>query len=556
MAGTKGRVSGVALRALVGATKGRPARRLLASLVRRQLGIEALGEIEDSARSALPPDNYPRPARTRVEREFEQLGALPDRSWPCSIRALEVAYSTNVTHPEAVVERALRHARQLTTQSPPRGPLMTYDENAPREAAESRDRIGRQSPLSSLDGIPIPVQEAIDVRGQPSRQGSAWRGSTPAARDATAVARLRSAGAIVVGQTPMTEHGLNPFGTNPHRSMPRNVHEPTRLAGGSATGAAVAVATGVTPIALGLGGGGALRIPACLNGAFAIKPTYGRVPLIGCGDRCGSTISTPGIVGTGAHDLAVVLEILAGADPGDRASLRQPPMPSGGLTGALARGVAGLRIGIEEQEWVAAGMATARTGREALQALERAGAELVNVRLPMALHAPAIGYVVFGTEALAGLRVARKDHHSLLGPDTQLLVAALGQSSSDDYLDAQRLRETLRRETAEVLEKVDVIALPMTVQPAPRVEDREANAGFVDTMELDGLCRFTFLADLTGLPAATAPVGIDECGLPIGLQIIGDAWDEASVLQVLGHLERLDVAQMMRPAIAVDLLGE
>jgi Asp-tRNA(Asn)/Glu-tRNA(Gln) amidotransferase A subunit family amidase len=551
---TKGRVSGVALRALVGAMKGRPARRLLASLVRRQLGIEALGEIEETARAPLPQDVYPTRARDRVAREFARLEPPPVRGWPRSVRALHAAYTATGTNPESVVDRSLRHARQLTTLTPSRGPLMTYDESAPRCAAESRARIASESPHGLLDGIPVAIQEAIDVHGQPSRQGSAWRGSTPAAQDATLVGRLRAAGAVIVGQAPMSEHGLNPFGINPHRSMPRNVHDPTRLAGGSATGAAVAVATGVTPVAVGLGGGGALRIPASLNGVFAIKPTYGRIPSSGCGDRSGSTIATPGIVGTSTDDLAIVLDILAGADPEDRASLRQPPLTRGELTSALECGVAGLRIGVEEQEWVAAGAATARLGRRALQALEQAGAELVNIRMPMALHAPPIGYVTFGAEALAGLRVARTDHRALLGPDTQLLVAALGQSSPDDYLDAQRLRETLRTEVAEVLRQVDVIALPMTVQTAPRVADREANAGFVNTMELDGLCRFAFLADLTGLPAATGPVGMDEDGLPVGLQIVGDAWDEAAVLQVLAHLERLEVSVPARSPIAVDLL--
>ena len=554
MATSKGRVSGVALRALVGAMKGRPARRLLASLVRRQLGIEALSELDESLRCTLPQDVYPRPARSPVSRDSGRLGALPDREWPCSVRALGAAYAAKSANPEAVIDRALGHARWLTTLTPPRGPLMTYDDNAARCAAESRARIADEASLGPLDGVPVAIQEAIDVRGQPSRHGSAWRGGTPATRDATAVARLRDTGAVIVGQTPMTEHGLNPFGTNPHRSMPRNVHDPTRLAGGSATGAAVTVATGVAPVAIGLGGGGALRIPAALNGVFAIKPTYGRIPITGCGDRAGSTISTPGIVGTSTHDLALVLEALAGADAGDRSSMRQPPLSTGNLTRALERPVAGLRIGVEEQEWVAAGSATAKAGRAALQALERAGAELVSIRMPMALHAPAIGYLTFGAEALAGLRVARADHHSLLGPDTQLLIAALGQSGSDDYLDAQRLRESLRGEVMEALKQVDVIALPMTVQSAPRVDDREADVGFVNTMELDNLCRFAFLADLAGLPAATAPVGADEEGLPVALQIVGDAWDEATVLAALAHLERMDVARPGRPDIAVDLL--
>jgi aspartyl-tRNA(Asn)/glutamyl-tRNA(Gln) amidotransferase subunit A len=252
----------------------------------------------------------------------------------------------------------------------------------------------------------------------------------------------------------------------------------------------------------------------------------------------------------------MLLEATGVADPTDAASRNQPPLRAGSLIAALSRGVRGLRIGIEEQEWVAAGNATATAGRRALHELERAGAELCSIRMPMALHAAPIGYVTFGAESLAALRVARSDHGKLLGLDTQLLVAALGQSGPDDYLDAQRLRETLRAEVAAALSEVDVIALPTTVGTAPTVGHREASRGFVDTAALDQLCRFSFLADLTGTPAGTTPVGVDGDGLPIGLQIVGDAWDEASVLQVLGHLERVGVTRIPRPAIAIDLLGD
>ncbi len=554
MVGSKGRVSGVALRAMVGAMKGRPARRLLASLARRQLGIEALRELGEAARGALPTDVYPQRARARFAHPHEPLEPLSHPAWPRTARSLAAAYVSGASDPGKVVERSVRHARYLATLDPPRNPLMTTDDRATEEARSSHDRLRQQAGRGPLEGVPIAVQECVDVQGQPTRHGSAWRGSTPAAEDAVIIARLRDAGAIVIGQTPMTEHALNPFGTNPHRSMPRNAHHPARLAGGSATGAAVAVATGIVPIAIGLGGGGALRIPASLNGVLALKPTLGRIPVTGCGGRGGSTIATPGLVGASTTDLAITLEATAGRAPSDPASERQPEPTPGEWTTALTRGVAGLRIGVEEQEWVTTGAAAASHGRAALRRLEEAGAELVHVRLPMALHAAPIGYVTFGAEALVDLRVARTDHRTLLGPDTQLLLAALGQSGPDDYLDAQRLRATLRHELAEVLATVDVLALPMTVQSAPRVDDREARRGFVDTMELDRLCRFTFLADLTGLPAATIPVGLDDEGLPTGLQVVGDAWDEASVLQVLAHLERIGAATVPRPNIGIDLL--
>jgi aspartyl-tRNA(Asn)/glutamyl-tRNA(Gln) amidotransferase subunit A len=125
----------------------------------------------------------------------------------------------------------------------------------------------------------------------------------------------------------------------------------------------------------------------------------------------------------------------------------------------------------------------------------------------------------------------------------------------DDYVDAQRLRETLRTEVQAALREVDVIALPTNATTAPTITDAEARSGIIDTVALDAACRFVFLGNLTGLPAASVPVGKDGAGLPVGLQIIGDAWDEACVLQVAAHLERIGAAYSPKPRDAIDLLA-
>jgi aspartyl-tRNA(Asn)/glutamyl-tRNA(Gln) amidotransferase subunit A len=140
-----------------------------------------------------------------------------------------------------------------------------------------------------------------------------------------------------------------------------------------------------------------------------------------------------------------------------------------------------------------------------------------------------------------------------LGPDVQLLLATFEAFRPDDYIDAQRLRAALRRQTAELLADVDLIALPTTQRAAPPVTDEEARSGFIDPAMLAAMSRFSFLGNLTGLPAGTAPVGANEDGLPVGLQLIGDAWDEATVLQALAHLERVGAARVARPPAAVEL---
>ncbi|HEY3495018.1 MAG TPA: amidase family protein, partial [Polyangiaceae bacterium] len=221
---------------------------------------------------------------------------------------------------------------------------------------------------------------------------------------------------------------------------------------------------------------------------------------------------------------------------------------------ALGRGVTDLRIGVPEAEWRAAAPDVAAAGREALRALERDGAALVPLELPLAAHAAAIGYMTIAIEALAGLREVRSLHGHELGLDLQLFLTAVSDFAPDDYVDAQRLRESLRDQLAGALRDVDVIALPTTANVAPPVTDAEARSSFIDPPALDAACRFSFLGNLTGLPAATAPVGASGA-LPIGLQIVGDAWDEACVLQVVAALERSGVASVRKPPGAIDLLA-
>ncbi len=549
---TKGRISGIALRALAGAART-PARSVLVEILRRQLGVDALSEVSEDQKAPLPLDVFPIRARAAHARPSEGLGALPGGAWPRTVHDFARAYRDGALSPEEAVERALGSARRLSTHSPPRGPLLSYDaDHALAAARESAARIGRGEARSGLEGVPIAIKEDVDVEGLPTRQGSGWRPNTPAARDAVVVGRLREAGAVVIGQTPMTEHGLSPFGVNPHRSMPRNAHDAHRLAGGSSTGSAVAVATGVVPVAIGSDGGGSVRIPAALNGVFGLKPTYGRIPLTGHALRAGTSLVALGPLGASSADLAEVLAAAAGPDEQDGASLRQPAMDRRDLLAAMGRGVCGLRIGVDEQEWGSAPGAAAVVGREALGALERDGAILVPVRIPLAAQAPAVTYVTLGVESLAGMREAFTLHLRELGADLQLVLLAIAELGGADFLEAQRIRAALRLEVAAALATVDVLALPTTARAAPAVTDLEASRGFADPTALDALCRFSGLANLTGLPAGTAPVGDDESGLPLGLQIVGDAWDEACVLTVLAHLERTGAARVRRAAIAVD----
>jgi Asp-tRNA(Asn)/Glu-tRNA(Gln) amidotransferase A subunit family amidase len=548
-----GRVSGSALRALDVLVRAEPLRAALAKVVRQELGIDALRALPRELRGVVPFGLEPRAARSRHTPSSAELPPPACEGVPRSASELGAAYRAGARAPLAVVERALAHAAGFGARSP----LCAQNvERALREARASTERFRRGAPLGPLDGVPVVVKEELDVAGYATRLGTGFMPPDLAARDAVLVERLVAAGAIVIGQTPMTEYGLSPLGVNPHRTMPQNAQREGHLAGGSSTGSAVAVALGLAPLGLGTDGGGSIRVPAAYNGIFGIKPSYGRIPCTGHGMFGGTSVVHFGVLATSSLDLALALELAAGADAGDPPSAAAPPLAPGELRSALGRGVRGLKLGVPDGEWARADESVARAGRRALAALEHEGAELVPLELPLARHAAAIGYLTIAVEAYTALREVEARMAHALSPDLRVFLAGCRAFASDDYVDAQRLRETLREELREALCAVDLVALPTAANTAPKITASEARSGIIDMPALDAACRFVFLGNLTGLPAASAPVGTDSAGLPIGLQLVGDAWDEATVLAAVAHLERCGLASVPQAPGALDLLVE
>ena len=516
-------------------------------MARRDLRLGELASLAPALFGDIPLDNAP--LSGRPPRDHADAGLpLPVAPWSGTSATQTEAYRVGTTTPPDAVTRAIAVARGLASRRPSVGPLLDIREGAARAEAEaSAERWRRGAPLGPLDGVPFVVKEEMSVAGLPVRAGSDLTDATPAVRDGTCVARLRAAGAIVIGTTPMTEYGMTPIGFNPKRVMPRNPHALDRVAGGSSTGSAVAVATGVVPFAIGADGGGSIRIPSALCGVFGIKPTWGRVSRDG--DVLGGSVGHLGPLASSTLDLARFLEVVCGADPGDRETALAPPLAHGSLVRALSRGVRGLRVGVEPDEWVAASPEIANSGRAAIRALEADGAEIVEVRLELARWAAPIGYLTIGLEALAHMWHLFESG-AAFNPDLALGHAALSRVSAIEYVQGQRLRAGLRREVASVMRGIDVLALPTTITTATRVTDAEFASGFIDPAAIDAMCRFNFLGNLTGLPALSAPVGVDSRSLPIGLQIVGDAWDEATVLAVGAHLERIGAAEARKPAVS------
>ena len=538
------RISGRPLRALTRLAKSRAGASLLYAFARSEMRIGDLAKVAPSLLGEIAVDNRPLGGRPPREAPTADL-PLPSAPWSGTSATLTDAYRAGNLTPIRVVEDAFAKARALAAGKPSCGPILDAREDGARsEAAASTERWRTGSALGVLDGVPIVVKEETSVAGLPARGGSDLGDAAPAARDATCVARLRAAGAIVLGTTMMTEYGMTPLGFNPKRVMPRNPHALGHLAGGSSTGSGVAVATGVVPLALGGDGGGSIRIPAALCGVFGIKPTWGRVSR--SGDVLGGTVGHLGPIASSTLDLARFLEIASGLDHEDSQTELAPTRAAGSFVAALGRGVRGLRIGVDALEWADASNDVAIAGRAALQLLANQGAVLVDIHLDLARYAAPVGYLTISLEAL-GSQIDLFEACAPFNADLAISHAAIARASATQFVRAQRVRSGLRREVANVLRDVDLLALPTTATTAPAVTDPEFDEGFLDARAVDAMCRFNFLGNLTGLPSLTAPVGVDGGGLPIGLQIVGDAWDVATLLAVGAHLERIGAASPVRP---------
>jgi aspartyl-tRNA(Asn)/glutamyl-tRNA(Gln) amidotransferase subunit A len=549
------RITGRALTVMVGAARHTPARRVLAQVFRQQLGINDVRNLTHEALGPLPESYTPiaaRPPRGIAPHAYAppHRAANPWTSWDVTQR-----FRAGQVSPKELTERCLELAAGRGGNDSPASPFCAVDENEARLAAKrSSIRYAAGEPLGPLDGVIVGIKEEMHARGLPTRLGTRWLPNIPSGIDCNAVARLRAAGAIVSFQTPMTEYGLSPLGGNMFRAMPRNPYNRAYLAGGSSTGSAASVAQGLCPVALGCDGGGSIRVPAAFCGVFGLKPSLGRIAMTGHGMESRNSVTVAGPLGVSAYDLAVFTEAAAGSDPGDPMSAAQAPLAPGELIAALGRGVRGLRIGVDEDLWSLSAESVTQPARAALDALVREGAVLVAVSSRLARHASAIGYMTIALEGYAAL-LEERTRLDELSVDLQLLISVVGAFEPDDYVLAQRVRGALRRETQALFQEVDLLALPSTGGPPPKVSEREEASGFVDPIALDEASRYVYVASLCGTPAGTAPVGFDAQGLPVGLQLMGDAWDEASVLQALAHLERIGAARVTPAPAYQELLG-
>lgn len=386
--------------------------------------------------------------------------------------------------------------------------------------------------LGPLHGVPIALKDNLYTKGIRSTAGSKVLGDFVPDADATVTARLRSAGAVFVGKTNMHEFAWGGTTDNPHYGPTRNPWNPERFPAGSSGGSGAAVAARECLGAIGTDTGGSIRLPSAVNGVTGIRPTIGRVsnynivPLAWSMDTAGPMART-------VADCATMFQVIAGHDPNDEASARVP-VPN--YLAQLERGVNGIRIGIVPDYFFSHLQAPVHDAvRGALSVLEAAKARVVEAEIAN-IHGNISAQLTIesaepSTFHQEWLRTRPQDY----GADVRTLLEVGEMLLATHYLQAQRYRTLLRHEFLEAFEQVDVFicpTLPFVATPVGAM--KVIIEGGQEEDMLSAIMQYTGVPSLTGFPSMSVPCGFSPDGLPIGMQIIGKPFDEATIFRV-GH---------------------
>ncbi len=448
-------------------------------------------------------------------------------------------------------------------------------------AAAVDERRAAGLPVGPLAGVPVAVKDNLATAGLPTTAASRILAGYVSPFDATVVARLKAAGAVVIGKTNLDEFGMGSTGENSSFGPTRNPHDRGRVAGGSSSGSAAAVGAGIVPLALGSDTGGSSRLPAAFCGAVGFKPTYGGLSRYGLFSYA-SSLDQVGLLGRSVEDVAAALGVMAGADPrdatsfalelagravGSRAGSPAGAGQSGGTQSggapagwaAAAGDLTGVRFGVVAElsgegfsQDALASLAVARA------ALEARGAEVVEVSLPGVALAVACYYVIAAAEASSNLArysgmlygqrvgaerdgqepVMRATRGALFGREVKRRILlgsfALSAGHYDAYYGrALKARQRLTREMDAALEHSSALITPTAPGPAYAIDEKTA-----DPLSMYVGDVATCLANLSGGPAVSVPCGAAVgSGLPLGVQLIGRAGADAALLRLAAELE-------------------
>ncbi len=437
---------------------------------------------------------------------------------------------------------------RIAAVEPALGAFLTVAGSEALAAAEGIDRrVAAGEDPGPLAGVPVGIKDIICTNGIRTTAASRILEKFVPPYDATVTARLKDAGAVVVGKLNCDEFAMGSSTENSALGTTRNPWDPDRVPGGSSGGSAAAVAARECHASLGTDTGGSVRLPAAFCGVVGLKPTYGRVSRYGV-IAYASSLDQVGPIARDVADTALVLQAIAGNDPRDSTS---SPRPVPSYAAALDRGVRRLRLGLPREYFVEGMQPEVEAAvRGAVQELERLGATVQPVSLPHTEYAIATYYLIATAEASSnlarydgiryGLRVSEPSLRAMyqrsraagFGTEVKRRIMlgtyALSAGYYDAYyLKAQQVRTLIRRDFEQALGACDALVAPVAPTTAFRFGEKTADPL---TMYLFDI--FTISVNLAGLPGLSVPCGFDQTGLPIGLQLIGRSFDEETLLRV------------------------
>ncbi len=465
------------------------------------------------------------------------------------------AYREGSSTPARVVERALAAIESSDARAPALRAVVACRPREVREDAQaSTRRYATGHALGPLDGVPVVVKEEFDVRGYATTGGTRFL-TTPATTDAAVVQKFREAGAIVLGKANMHEIGIDATGFNAHHGTPRNPYDPDCYTGGSSSGPAAAVASGLCPLAIGADGGGSIRIPAALCGIVGLKPTFGRVSTVGALPLC-RTVAHVGPMGATAEDVALGYAVMTGAalehDDDAEPSVVTSETPQAGRGNQGDKSVEELRIGIYEPWFADATPDVVQVCRRLVTELEKRGATVVPIELPnLELCRVAHGVTIL-SEMTATVAPWMADHGRDFGWPVRLTLALARSLKTSDYLLAQQVRVVFAAHVERAFRAADVIVTPATGLTAPRIRPEVMPRGESDLQMTSALMRHAFPFNLTGHPAISFPAGYDAGGLPVGMQAVGPAGSEGLLLRLARATAK--IVPRRRPLVHYSLL--
>lgn len=438
------------------------------------------------------------------------------------------AYKNGTTTPEEVAERVIEAIQNSNSLDKPLRAIVNSKAEEIRKQADAsakRHKIGQ--PLSALDGVPVSVKEEMNAQPYPTTLGTTFI-KIDSTFDATVVARLRAAGAIIIGKANMHEIGIGVTGLNPHFGTARNPYDLDHHTGGSSSGSGASVGSGLAVVSSGADGGGSIRIPAGLCGVVGLKPTFGSVSSYGVPPLDWS-IGHVGPIGATVSDVALAWGAIAGPDLNDSQTIHQP-IPT--LNEWDKTNLSDLTIGVFWDWFNDASEEIVAVNKSMLEKLKSMGAKIKDIEIPDLEYGRTAHLVIIISEMGQAMQQYRAEHLKDHGLDVRSNLATGAYITSMDLIKALRVRTLQINNFNKIFEDVDIIITPNIGITAPKIHPKALPNGESDLATVMALMRFIVPANMTGNPALAFPVGYSSEGLPISMQAIGRPWEDHKLFRI------------------------